>query len=210
MCREDDDYAATRHIIDVAGCLRSVCRERTSAARRWMMRSAPAARRTGGGIGHRDLRNGGRGDARFHNGRNGGLFYPLWDDEGYWDNGPYWENEANEDEGSNVPRPAPPMRLRSAARTEPAADPKMIEVPGTADSAAAKPMPPAMFILTGGERLEARRYLLTHDALYVTVDHQERTIPIARLDIDATVVANRQRGVELRIPTGRSEISLSF
>jgi hypothetical protein len=30
------------------------------------------------------------------------------------------------------------------------------------------------------------------------------------LDIDATVTANRERGIDLRIPADRNEISLSF
>ena len=67
-----------------------------------------------------------------------------------------------------------------------------------------------MFILTNGERLEAERYLLTHDNLYVTIDHQQRTIPLAMLDLNATVAADHERGIDLRIPADRNEISLSF
>lgn len=96
------------------------------------------------------------------------------------------------------------------AREAPAPNPKVIELPATADSAASKPLPPAMFILTSGERLEAQTYLLTHDKLNVTVDRQQRTIPISMLDINATIAANRERGINLRIPADRSEISLSF
>lgn len=67
-----------------------------------------------------------------------------------------------------------------------------------------------MFILMSGERIEVRRYLLTHDRMYLTVDHQQRTIPLAMLDISATVAANHERGIEMRIPADPSEISLSF
>ena len=67
-----------------------------------------------------------------------------------------------------------------------------------------------MFILTNGERFEAQRYLLTRDNLYVTVDRQQRTIPLSMLDINATVAADRERGISLRIPADRNEISLSF
>jgi hypothetical protein len=102
----------------------------------------------------------------------------------------------------------PPGRSRSTAREVPA--PKVIELPGTADSAASKPLPQAMFILTNGERIEAQTYLLTHDKLHVTVDRQQRTIPISMLDINATIAANRERGINLRIPADRNEISLSF
>jgi hypothetical protein len=86
----------------------------------------------------------------------------------------------------------------------------VIDLPGAADSAASKPLPSAMFILTNGERLEAERYLLTHDNLYVTIDHQQRTIPLAMLNLNATVAADHERGIDLRIPADRNEISLSF
>jgi hypothetical protein len=103
-----------------------------------------------------------------------------------------------------------PGKSRPAARKIPAAGAQIIEVPGTANAAASQPLPPAMFILRNGERLEARRYLLTYDHLRFTVDRQQRTIPLAMLDIDATVAANRERGINVRIPADRSEISVGF
>jgi hypothetical protein len=102
-----------------------------------------------------------------------------------------------------------PGRSRPLAQ-EPAASPKVTELPGTPGSAASKPLPPATFILTNGERLEAQRYLLTHDNLYVTVDRQQRTIPLGMVDVNATIAADRARGIDLRIPADRNEISLSF
>ncbi len=159
--------------------------------------------RGGSGIGHRVP-----GSSRFHNGRSGAGFYPFWDDEGFWG------GEADENEGVVLPPPPGMMfqagRTRSARAEIPAASPKLIEVPSTAGSAARKPLPPAMFILMSGERIEVRRYLLTHDRMYLTVDHQQRTIPLAMLDISATVAANHERGIEMRIPADPSEISLSF
>jgi hypothetical protein len=67
-----------------------------------------------------------------------------------------------------------------------------------------------IFVLATGERLEARRFMLTASDLAVVIDRQQRTIPLHMLDIDATVTANRERGIDLRIPTDRNEISLSF
>jgi hypothetical protein len=158
------------------------------------------------------MRNGNwLGYSRFRNARNNGnaFIYPLWDDE------PFWYGEPPEDESDALPaprgRPMRPGRLRVAAAPEaPAPNPKVIELPATENSAASKPLPPATFILTSGERLEVRRYLLTHDTLYLTVDHQQRTIPIAMLDINATTAANHERGIEMRIPADHSEFSLSF
>ena len=86
----------------------------------------------------------------------------------------------------------------------------MIEVRRQNNSPAAKPAPPTIFILTNAERLETRRFVLTVSNLSISVYHQRRVIPIDLLDIDATVIANRERGIDLRIPVGPSEISLSF
>ena len=67
-----------------------------------------------------------------------------------------------------------------------------------------------MFILTNGERIESRQYLVTYDQVQLTVDRQPRTIPLSMLDLNATLAADRQRGIDLRIPAGQNEISLGF
>jgi hypothetical protein len=46
--------------------------------------------------------------------------------------------------------------------------------------------------------------------LSFSVDRQQRVVPFDMLDIDATVSANHERGIDLRIPVDRNEISLSF
>lgn len=164
--------------------------------------------RAGASVGHRNLR---RGISSMRSRvRSDGDVYPLWYGEPFWDDEPY----AYEEEDAAMPAPqgmiVQPGRLRPASRQLPPASPKVIEVQGAVDSATAKAQPLAMFVLTNGERLEVRRYLLTHDTLYLTVDHQERSIPLTMLDINATTAANHERGVDMRIPAGRSEISLSF
>jgi len=146
------------------------------------------------------FRGGAAGHFRSHNFRNSNTaFVPLWYDEPV-------EYESTPTQVVVME----PHNPKSAAPTTPAASSKIIEVPGTANSAASKPLPPAMFILKNGERLEARRYLLTYDNLRFTVDRRQRTIPLAMLDIDATVAANRERGINVRIPADRSEISVGF
>ena len=74
----------------------------------------------------------------------------------------------------------------------------------------AEPLPPAMFVLKIGERLEARRFLLTATSLSMNINRQQRVIPLDALDLDATIAANRQRGVTLQIPADHNEICLSF
>lgn len=143
-----------------------------------------------------------------NNSGNNSLLYPLWYDE------PYDGDEAGPPEESGPPLMPPPMMApggnpRLAARRIPAG-PKITELPGTAATAASAPLPPAMFILTNGERIESRQYLVTYNQVQLTVDRQARTIPLSMLDVNATLAADRQRGIDLRIPSGQNEISLGF
>jgi len=58
--------------------------------------------------------------------------------------------------------------------------------------------------------LETRRFVLTANLLTVNIDRQRRTVPLDKLDINATLSSNRDRGIDLRIPDDRNEISVSF
>ena len=87
---------------------------------------------------------------------------------------------------------------------------QLIEISAVANSGAAKPVPPAIFILASGERLESRRFVLTARLLSVSIDRRYRTVPLEGLDINATLAANRERGIDLRIPNDGNEISLGF
>jgi hypothetical protein len=46
--------------------------------------------------------------------------------------------------------------------------------------------------------------------LSVSIDRQRRNVPLSLLDLGATLSANRERGIDLRIPDDRNEISLGF
>lgn len=84
------------------------------------------------------------------------------------------------------------------------------KAPGKAKAAPAAPTPPAVFILSSGERLESSNYVLTVDSLRVQQGDKQRTIPISSLNTDATIAANRQRGIDVKIPTSKSQIMLGF
>ena len=71
-------------------------------------------------------------------------------------------------------------------------------------------LPPTVFILVSGERLETRRFVLTSDFLSISIDRQRRNVPLDMLDINATINTNHDRGIDLRIPDDRNEISVSF
>jgi hypothetical protein len=131
--------------------------------------------------------------------------YFLADDQAFW----YGQPETQE-------MTAAPEMLEPGAlgqwrpRELPPIKPKLIEVPAsTATATTAKPLP-TIFILISGEQVESRRFLLTANNLSVSIDRHERIIPIEMLNLEATVAANRERGVDLRIPSDPNEISLSF
>ena len=86
----------------------------------------------------------------------------------------------------------------------------MIEFPSAAGPATGKELPPAVFILTSGERLESRQFVLTATNLSITVNRRQQVIPLARVDVEASISANRERGVDLRVPADRNEVTLSF
>lgn len=82
-------------------------------------------------------------------------------------------------------------------------------LPKWAGSASAKASLPAVFILSNGERLESSHYLLSSNSVQVEQGETQRTIPLSDLNVDATVAANRARGINLKIP-GNGQIMLGF
>jgi hypothetical protein len=78
----------------------------------------------------------------------------------------------------------------------------------TAYIAPRTPQVATVFVLANGERLETRQYMLTADSVRVTIGGQQRVIAMSALDVKATIAANHERGIELKIPTSRHEIFL--
>jgi hypothetical protein len=136
----------------------------------------------------------------------GAGFVPFWWDE------PFGYNSYG-NEGTPPPEEpvTPPMIIMRDGPSPPAsaATPKLIEVP-LSPNTAPSPQATAVFVLKDGTRIEPQRYLVTADNAYLIIERRQRTIPLSQLDIAATVSANRERGIELRIPIDRNEISLSF
>lgn len=73
-----------------------------------------------------------------------------------------------------------------------------------------KPAPPAIFILTNGERIESDHYVLKTDSVQLQDKGVERSIPIKQLNVNATMSENNERGLHLMFPTSTSQITLSF
>ena len=88
---------------------------------------------------------------------------------------------------------------------------KMIVLPGSRQAFVQTPTPQAatVFVLSSGERLETHQYMLTADSVRVTLAGQQRTIAMSALDMKATLAANHERGIDLKIPASRHEIFLA-
>jgi len=87
---------------------------------------------------------------------------------------------------------------------------KMIVLPGARQAYVPTRTPQAatVFVLSSGERLETHEYILTADSVRLTLAGQTRTIAMSALDVKATLAANHERGIDLKIPASRHEIFL--
>ncbi len=146
------------------------------------------------------------GSNGFNHHRRNGFIYPY-----------YWPYDYPYDDGMNSEQPytqvverEPAPAAAPAAPPTPPAKAQVIEIPVTTKAAAIKPLPPAIFVLANGERVEANRFVLTSNNLSVSVNRRQRTIPLEQVDLDATIAANHERGIDLRVPADHNEISLSF
>jgi hypothetical protein len=165
-----------------------------------------------GGFGHRGRNNG--------NGYGAGL-YPwyggysdYWDDP--WAYGDYGPNGPPNDPGyqpqSNGAAPSvivmqSPQRMAPAA---PAPSPKLVEVPLDGPATSAKEQPPALFVLQNGQHIESDRYTLSDKSVTIDVGRQQQTIPLSELDMNETIAANRQRGVDITFPRDSNSLFISF
>jgi hypothetical protein len=157
--------------------------------------------------------NGPRFGNHFHRGNRfggGTVLYPYGFYDGFYDEG-YREV---------VEQPAPVVVVReerppAAPPTPPLppADPKLIDVPeaSTRLLKSAAPSIAAIFILSDGRRIESQTYTVTDTLLTIKESHRPSIqIPLAQLNVDATLTANHERGLDLQLPESKSEILISF
>ena len=84
-----------------------------------------------------------------------------------------------------------------------------VKTPNTA-TPLAKPTPPAVFVLSDGKRIESSHYMLTDNNLVLQEGTAQRSIPLSAINAKETEAENQKRGVNLKIPTSGSQITLSF
>ena len=132
------------------------------------------------------------------------------------------------------PEPSPPT-VQVQVKTEPLPDPVLLELHGSrwvkvtnfgesSDRALtretpvesqlkAKPLPPAVLVYRDGHTEELMSYSIIGGSIhtksnYWTTGAWTRTIPVADLDVPATLQQNEQRGVNFELPSGPDEIML--
>lgn len=116
--------------------------------------------------------------------------------------------------------PAAPGATAGAAATKampPAPDPNAPQaviweaptIPGK-KQAPVQPTPPAVFVLSNGDRVETARYLVSVNSVRVEQNGVQRTIPLSELNVDETVATNKARGLNIKFPTDRTQIMLGF
>jgi len=81
-------------------------------------------------------------------------------------------------------------------------------IPGGQNAPPSKSLPVTVFVLKSGERLEVHQYTIMTGSLRVTETGNQRSIPLAALEIKASIAANHERGIDLKIPTHQNEIFL--
>ncbi|HKD83445.1 MAG TPA: hypothetical protein VKB58_01765 [Terriglobales bacterium] len=139
---------------------------------------------------------------------NGGISYD-WDYVNFPpnDGGQNYPPEQQAAPSANASQPVVMMASREASPAP--QSPKLVEIPLPKD-AVVQAKPPALFVLNSGEQLESRRYVLSVDSLRIEVGRKQRVIPISALNLEATLAANQERGINLAFPQDRSSLFLGF
>jgi hypothetical protein len=106
-----------------------------------------------------------------------------------------------------------------AQPAQPASGPASSARVGTAPSTqATQPLPelpPAVLVFRDGHREEVTKYTIKDDVIYASADYWStgswtREIPVAALDIPATMKINAESGAKFALPSGPNEIVMRF
>jgi hypothetical protein len=91
--------------------------------------------------------------------------------------------------------------------------------PGIAVSTEAAPplpeLPPAIVVFRDGHTEEVGKYMIQGDILFTNADYWStgswtRKIPLAELDVPASLKLNKERGSKFSLPSGPSEVVIRF
>ena len=103
----------------------------------------------------------------------------------------------------------PPERASNAHPETPAA----ARGQATAAAKPPAPLPPAVLVFRDGHQEQIGQYRIMGANLYVNTDYWSsgawtRTIPLADLDVPATLKLNQQRGANFRLPSSPDEVMI--
>ena len=76
-------------------------------------------------------------------------------------------------------------------------------------------LPPARIVFRDGHTEDVQKYVIEGDVLYTTTDHWTtgswtRKIPLAELDIPASLKVNKERGAKFNLPSAPNEVVIRF
>ncbi len=94
-------------------------------------------------------------------------------------------------------RPENSANLGEQPWSEPAS---RLQAPPPAPPAEEKPGPTTILVFRDGHQQEIQNYAILGDRLIVLNEQLAKKIPLAELDLDATVKVNEDRGVEFKLP----------
>jgi len=109
--------------------------------------------------------------------------------------------------------PVNPLSTNSAPAT-----PSGAQAGSAAPAAAApplSPLPPAIVVFRDGHMEEVDKYMIEGDALYTSTDYWStgawtKKIPLAELDLPASLKLNKERGAKFNLPSAPNEVVIRF
>jgi hypothetical protein len=77
------------------------------------------------------------------------------------------------------------------------------------------PLPPAIVVFRDGHMEEVDKYMIQGDALYTSADYWTtgswtKKIPLAELDLPASLKLNKERGAKFNLPSAPNEVVIRF
>ena len=112
-----------------------------------------------------------------------------------------------------VGQAAAPSNLPERASIAHPETPAAARTQATAAAKPPAPLPPAVLVFRDGHQEQIGQYRIMGATIYVNTDYWSsgawtRTIPLADLDVPATLKLNQQRGANFRLPSSPDEVMI--
>lgn len=115
--------------------------------------------------------------------------------------------------GSEIPVASQPASPQSDSASASNSRAGFVELPAIA--APLPPLPPAVIVFRDGHTEEVAKYMIQGEDLYTVSDYYAtgswtRKIPLAQLDIPASLKLNKERGTKFNLPSSPNEVMIRF